>query len=518
MQHRASALCALVFTAAAVRRAGAVVPSTRVDTQTSPSLTSVWIPPASYEDSGVHPTFTFAAKPGGVTEAKMSGDAGYLLSFFGPGLQQYFLATASIYGVAHAEFGVLRAYAYAAGGVAPKLWGPGFVLGVNPYAGYARAVMRPQFTDGFTSPASPGAPNTGNTQMLTAQIELDGSIGTTGNASATWLITLQIVSDTNPQESVFSATYSSSGCGGPCPFPLHTTAIDFPTKIGTSYIVVGDLGITAFASGSATSTDSGFNVAAIDAANTGKFFVRVKETGDGVIGLSGHDYGAPVPPGTIEIPTTTTLKLPPDSTTSTTPATTSTTTTTLDGVTTTSTTQPTASEQCDNCLDDDGDGLVDAEDADCCAGTPLLLTLRKVRIASASATTALRLSAALPGAAVAGLDPTVAGLTLQLRDPAGGELLCTHLPAAGFARKKKGRLFAFRDPAGAAHGITAAALHAGKRDDILTLEGKPITLDDAPGSTLQVTAAISDASGRRCLAAPVASLRSAGKKGGLRFP
>jgi len=55
-----------------------------------------------------------------VTEAKVDRSGGQLLEFFGPGLGQYFYATAGIYGVARAEFGVLRAYAYAYGGVAPK--------------------------------------------------------------------------------------------------------------------------------------------------------------------------------------------------------------------------------------------------------------------------------------------------------------------------------------------------------------------------------------------------------------
>src|SRR5262249_31949779 len=83
-------------------------------------------------------------------------------------------------------------------------------------------------------------------------------------------------------------------------------------------------------------------------------------------------------------PTTTTTTLPTStstttlrggtSTTTTRPGETSTTTTTLSGVSSTTTTlAPPPKEICGNCVDDDGDGLTDFEDAACC-GTNIALS------------------------------------------------------------------------------------------------------------------------------------------------
>ena len=85
---------------------GTVVPQTLIDTQTSPSFTSVWVPPDSYEASQILWPVTITPKPGGVTEGKVSGVHPPRLDFFGPGLDQYFVAVADIYGIARAEFGV----------------------------------------------------------------------------------------------------------------------------------------------------------------------------------------------------------------------------------------------------------------------------------------------------------------------------------------------------------------------------------------------------------------------------
>mgnify|MGYP001582344580 CR=1 FL=1 len=508
----AGSLLAMVVARSAL---GTVVPQTLIDTQTSPSFTSVWVPPASYEASQTLWPMTITPKPGGATEGKISGVNPARLDFFGPGLGQYFVAVADIYGIARADFGVLRAYAYAGGGVSPRLWGPPFVIATNPYAGIGRCIMWPKFRDGFTPPATPGAPNTGDTQLLTVQLILDGSIGGTG--SATWLIDLDIVSDTTPPQVAYSVRYHTTGCGGPCPFPLTTSPIDVVTKVGTPYLILGGVGITANASGSAASSGSGVQVTAIDALGTGKFFVKVKETNTGLVGLSGHDYGAAVPPGTIPVPTTTTLKLPPDTTTSTIASTTTlpgaTTTTTLDGNTTT-TTQPGDTEQCGNCLDDDGDGQIDAEDADCCDGS-LGLALRRARIAPGHAGMAVRLNASLPGAASAKLDQTQGGLTVQLRD-ATRSVLCAHLGA--FTRKRNGRTFTYQDGGGSVRGIRNASLRVGKRDLALALDGKAVVLDAVPAGSLQMTVAMADQSGNRCATAPASALRGVGKKGALRFP
>lgn len=516
MPHRRWAAVVLAVLVLAARPAPAVVPFTHIETGINPSTTSLYVPPQSPEAVQVVWPFTITPKPAGVTEGSVESAAGGLLEFFGPGLQQYHLATAYIRGVAKADFGVLRAWAYAAGGVAPKSWGPPFVTATNPYGAAATVVMRPQFTDSFVVPATPGAPNVGDTQVLRASMHLDGTFG--GDARVTWLIRMIINSEAPPYENVYFSTSSTSGCGGPCPFPVNMPTVEFETKVGTSYVVFGDVGVTAFAGGNADSVDDGWNGSSIDVASTGSFVIRVKETGAGVVGVSGRDYGAAVPASDLVIPTTTTIKIPPDSTTSTTTTTTVTTSTTLPGGTTTTTSLPTIAEICDNCVDDDGDGLVDVEDGDCCSGAPLAASLRKAKLTPGTAGTATQLTATLAGAASAGLDPTLAGLTLQARDPSAGLLLCARLSAAGFAKKKKGKLLQYKDAAGTARGITAASLRVGKSDVTLVVGGKQVRLDGALGQALGLTIAVADASGRRCGTIPPAPLRATGKKGALKYP
>jgi uncharacterized repeat protein (TIGR01451 family) len=139
--------------------------------------------------------------------------------------------------------------------------------------------------------------------------------------------------------------------------------------------------------------------------------------------------------------TGTTEPPPPPPTTTTTTATTTTatpqTTTTISASTTT--TAPPSAERCDNCIDDDGDGLIDAEDPDCCVPQPLTVTQTRFKPARAT----LRLNAMLPDDVFAGVDPRRDEIRLQIRD-ADGTLACCTIPSHDW-QKLFHRTFGFFD-------------------------------------------------------------------------
>jgi len=116
-----------------------------------------------------------------------------------------------------------------------------------------------------------------------------------------------------------------------------------------------------------------------------------------------------------------------------------TTTSTTPEVTTT-TTLPATAEVCDNCLDDDGNGLIDAEDPACCA-TPQPLSVTDARFRPHRST--LRVHATLPDGTLADLDPRKQDVMLQIRSDAG-ELVCCTIASTQWQKLFK-RTFGFFD-------------------------------------------------------------------------
>jgi hypothetical protein len=95
---------------------------------------------------------------------------------------------------------------------------------------------------------------------------------------------------------------------------------------------------------------------------------------------------------------------------------------------------------CDNCLDDDGDGLIDAEDPVCCA-TPQPLSVTDARFRPHRST--LRVHATLPAGTFADLDPRRQDVMLQIRSDAG-ELVCCTIVSTQWQKLFK-RTFGFFD-------------------------------------------------------------------------
>ncbi len=98
-------------------------------------------------------------------------------------------------------------------------------------------------------------------------------------------------------------------------------------------------------------------------------------------------------------------------------------------------------EICGDCIDNDGDGLVDFEDPDCCdpqAGQLFDLVLKKGRFRPrATSQTAVRLRGGLAQSGLgAKLDPSTQQVIVQIRSDTG-EVLCASIPAGKFIRKHK---------------------------------------------------------------------------------
>jgi hypothetical protein len=198
------------------------------------------------------------------------------------------------------------------------------------------------------------------------------------------------------------------------------------------------------------------------------------------------------------------LTLPAAPTTTTTITTGSTTTTTLE------------TELCDNCSDDDGDTLVDFEDADCCATPAAPLTLGKSSLRSRGQGIArLKLTAKLAASPVA--DGTVAtqDVTIQLRHAGGA--FCARVDSGSLVRRRKGVVFRGNVPS--ARGVERVTLIEKRRGVRLAVSGSDAQLDVPAAGTLTATLGLRDPAtaeaGNRC-AAGSATFRA--KKRGVRYP
>jgi len=107
-------------------------------------------------------------------------------------------------------------------------------------------------------------------------------------------------------------------------------------------------------------------------------------------------------------------------------------------------------EICGDCVDNDGDGLVDYEDPDCCERTdPLTLSRMLMRMRSQGTGDTLRLRSR-GVAASASLDPRD-GVTLQLSD-GSGQLYCHDIGVVTTKAGLKHGVFRFRDKTGTLAG------------------------------------------------------------------
>jgi hypothetical protein len=162
-------------------------------------------------------------------------------------------------------------------------------------------------------------------------------------------------------------------------------------------------------------------------------------------------------------------------------------------------------EICGNCVDDDDDQAIDAEDADCCAA-PATMQVTRGRFLTGKKGSQLKLAAVLATAGFAAVDPLTEDVGIQLRN-ASGELLCTTITHDRWRKKRKA--FAFR---GSAAGLSTVDLKVPKSGAVrFSAAGKQIDLTRFGGSPLTVTVRV----GERCSRGSAALRQS---KKGLLFP
>jgi hypothetical protein len=102
-------------------------------------------------------------------------------------------------------------------------------------------------------------------------------------------------------------------------------------------------------------------------------------------------------------------------------------------------------ESCTNCIDDDGDGLVDLADPACCTNArPLVLPLRRARLYQRREGLAFDLRATLDTTALESTVPPVAAVALQVSDPTTGSHWCARVAEAAFATLHAGRTWRHR--------------------------------------------------------------------------
>jgi len=177
--------------------------------------------------------------------------------------------------------------------------------------------------------------------------------------------------------------------------------------------------------------------------------------------------------------------------------------------------EPEPETSCGNCADDDGDGLADLEDPDCCAGGPAL-NLTRALVKPAKTGSRLTLKGALGGTIP---DATTTGLSVQLRPPGGGQLLCARIPASNLRRKAKAVRFTDKKGRLAEAGGLASIVMKSKKDGsvALSIAGKKAGFATPAAGPLAITLGFGDGTTPGQCAAVTPTFR-AKKKGTIVAP
>ena len=134
-------------------------------------------------------------------------------------------------------------------------------------------------------------------------------------------------------------------------------------------------------------------------------------------------------------------------------------------------------ELCGNCTDDDGDGLVDLDDSDCCAATGTL-SIDQWKVGKRRGRRTLRLEGTVGGVDL-GSPPAATDVAIQI-DPQHDVTKCLRIPADRL--REAGRSLRFEGSKAKADGISRLALRRRKSGALrLTAAGKPSWLQDGLG-------------------------------------
>jgi hypothetical protein len=176
-------------------------------------------------------------------------------------------------------------------------------------------------------------------------------------------------------------------------------------------------------------------------------------------------------------------------------------------------------EICGNCIDDDGDGLTDFEDPECCR--PDGMTYRRVILRPRGSGTRFTLSAIVAGVKLERVTPGTS-VSLQFRPAGGTDLICASVPPAAIKRTRHAfRLDTRHTPAGAV-GLTEIVLQAERGGGVrLVAKGPRLGFPSPTPGRFQLTLAFRDPAsaekGNHCATANEL-FRAGGRKGGIRFP
>ena len=168
------------------------------------------------------------------------------------------------------------------------------------------------------------------------------------------------------------------------------------------------------------------------------------------------------------------------------------TTTTTTSTSTTSSTAPPPVEICDDCIDNDGDGLTDLEDPTCCPSVEaVVLELGAVRFTPAHGGTRFALGGQFSQLALTGSTSTQ-DVLVQVREEGRPDFLCARIPAANLVRR--GAKETFEDPrrlVTSARGIDALLLKRRRNGNgVVKASGKQVSVTLPPPGILRVTVGI----------------------------
>ena len=181
--------------------------------------------------------------------------------------------------------------------------------------------------------------------------------------------------------------------------------------------------------------------------------------------------------------------------------------------TATSTITAATAEICDNCTDDDEDGLVDRADPDCCTETGTL-TVTRVRITPRTGNGSdgkLRITGRLTGAGFASIDPRRQDVSLLLLDGAATPVCCT-IAQDRWIRLFKNEYGFWDKPARICPPIADVSLRQKRTGSNVKIVSRSFDLSPATGNDLTLTVRIAGS----CATSTVHLRRTKG--GGAVFP
>jgi hypothetical protein len=177
--------------------------------------------------------------------------------------------------------------------------------------------------------------------------------------------------------------------------------------------------------------------------------------------------------------------------------------------------QPKPEEICGDCIDNDGNGLTDFEDAACCeASFPMAIS--RGRIVPSGKTSRLKIKSMLARTGLAGINPTKQDVFLQIRPAGAADILCARVPAGKFmARRRSFKYWGRKNPAPSAQGIHDMRITMRRNGSVrFSTVGRRVNLSNAKAGALQITVGFHNAANEatnRC-SVTTASFRDAKRK------